>query len=103
MCENETNPGVHKVFKSKAEALLWAKGEMEIKQHETKAEKLIRDLAQALLMHHAGHVAREPYARTYDRDKGLINQTEDFLIAAEGKLELWPEPLPNNEPNEGSL
>ena len=55
---------------------------------------LIQRLAWSLLMHHAGYTTLEPYARTYDRDRHLINQAETLLVTAEGVSQSWrSEPL----------
>ena len=55
---------------------------------------LIRRLAWSLLMHHAGYTTLESYAKTYDRDRALINQAETLLVIAEGVSQSWrSEPL----------
>ena len=51
--------------------------------------QLIKDLAQALQMHHLGLTTTEPFARTYERDQSLLNQSEDFLMIAQGRTQSW--------------
>ena len=50
---------------------------------------LIKELAWALQAHHLGHTTNEPFARTYDRDKKLIDRAENFLMIAQGKSQPW--------------
>lgn len=57
--------------------------------------RLIEQLALALQSHHTGLVTTEPFARTYKRDRVLLNQAEDFLTIAQGEPQPWriPEDL----------
>lgn len=50
---------------------------------------LIKDLAQALQGHHLGLTTTEPFTRTYERDRVLLNQAEDFLSIAQGRPQPW--------------
>ena len=47
--------------------------------------RLIEQLALALQEHHLGLTTLVPFARTYKRDRVLLNQAEDFLMIAQGR------------------
>lgn len=51
--------------------------------------QLIKELAEALQMHHLGLTTLEPFARTYKKDRVLLNQAEDFLSIAQGRSQPW--------------